>query len=313
MSLNEDQKTSIGPKDLEEAKKLNPDLELGLKNCVFWTNDPTYLQKPDERVIKGEGNSALVFGRDSPNGLGTGTAAVGTTNSAAIEIVVGRGTAVKDQQPPKDAYVDSNTYADAAKIYISENTNIDKAFNYRGMIKNNTLYQSAVAIKADQVRLFSRGDIILSTGMDQIPKEDVYKDAKFAPQHSVRDHSGISLVANNNTIDLQPLVKGNNLVNFLNKTSNSIIQLHSIIQKFILYQSELNRHIANHVHKSEFNAEDGYMSFGLKAQIEIFDQIISHDCSSKLKDSVNVITSDKNNYLSEGKVKYINSTYNKTN
>lgn len=302
----------IGPKELQQNKKNSPEFIQNntLNNAIYWTDGPTAIKREGESVILGEANCGIKLGRDSPKGSGTGTAAVGTINSSAIEIYVGKGTAVKDKQPK--GYVDSNPYYDAAKIYISETTNIDADFNYRGIQLATAKYQSAIALSADQLRMFSRGHIILSTGMGNLPKEDASKDAE-APQQSARDSSGIWLVANNNTIDMQPLVKGDNLEQFCKKLINHIIVLKGIIQNFITYQTELNNYIGEHVHKSEFNAEDGYPSFGLKGTVEMVNKIIDQECTNKLKDHVMNINSLKTNYLKDGNPTYINSKYNKTN
>jgi len=305
----------VGPKQIQDAKAITPknirdNIATG---AILNNNEPELLIKAGEKVIKGDSNnSGIILGRDSPNGYGTGESAVGNTNCSSIEIVVGRGTAIADQRPPPGKLVDASTYYDAAKIYISERTNIDSAFNYGGVIPGTSEYQSAIALKADQVRLFSRGHTIISSGMDNIPKEKVTKDTK-APQFKTREHSGVYLVANN-TIGLQPLVKGQNLKEYLEKMSDQIIILHGLIAKFIEYQQEYNRRLSEHRHKSELDPEGGmaYQSPELELAMNLQDSYVSSDCYQKLTDSVNTITSFKNNYLGDGN-KSINSKYNKTN
>lgn len=305
----------VGPKQIQDAKSATPKSirENIATGAILNNNEPELLIKAGEKVIKGDSNnSGIILGRDSPNGYGTGESAVGNTNCSSIEIVVGRGTAIADQRPPSGKLVDASTYYDAAKIYISERTNIDSAFNYRGVIPGTSEYQSAIALKADQVRLFSRGHTIISSGMDNIPKASATRDPK-APQFKKRDHSGIYLVANN-TGGLQPLVKGQNLQEYLQKMSDQIIILHSLVAKFIEYQQEYNRRISEHRHKSEIDPEGGmaYQSPELELAMSLHDSFVSSDCYQKLSDSVNTITSFKNNYLTDGN-KSINSKYNKTN
>lgn len=305
----------VGPKQIQDAKAATPknirdNIPTG---AIINDNNPELLIKAGEKVITGDSkNSGIILGRDSPNGYGTGESAVGNANCSSIELVVGRGTAIADKRPPSNKLVDASTYYDAAKIYISERTNIDSAFNYKGVIPGTALYQSAIALKADQVRLFSRGHTIIASGMDNIPKENTTNDPK-APQFTKRDHSGIYLVANN-TGGLQPLVKGQNLKEYLEKMSDQIIILHGLLSKFIEYQQEYNRRISEHRHKSEINPDGGmaYQSPELELAMSLHDSFVSSDCYQKLTDSVNTITSFKNNYLADGN-KSINSKYNKTN
>jgi len=108
----------------------------------------------------------IILGRDRPSGLVSGYGgAKGAQRAGAIDMVVGRMSAANGGAGAKaNAAVDNDFAQDAARIYISETSDIDVNF---GLAPNNHGYataRSSIGIKADHVRVIGREGIKLVTG-----------------------------------------------------------------------------------------------------------------------------------------------------
>ena len=123
---------------------------------------------------------------------------------------------------------------DAARLYISQKTDIDRNFNTPG----NSHGRSAVGLKADAVRLIGRESIMLVTRT-----EDTNSRGGSA------GHGGISLVANNEASELQPMVKGHNLINALQEIDNRIKEVHTTLHNHIKDQKAFNEKVQSHTHE----------------------------------------------------------------
>ena len=184
---------------------------------------PSYEKADCERVYKGKNDSYIVLGRDRTGTLLEGYGMKGEPKCSSIDIVVGRwsGLAPKVNEKGKENKVHPNFTADAARIYISQRTDVDSAFSLAkgkvGMHKD----RSAVALKADGIRIMGREGIKLVTGID--PKNS--KNIEFSKY-------GIDLIAMNNDIDLQPLVKGKNLEMCLKRLWYHVDSLAEVVQNF---------------------------------------------------------------------------------
>jgi hypothetical protein len=121
---------------------------------------------PSEKVIQNEG-SFIVLGKDRPRGAeppGYGAINPGG-RSSTIDLVVGRQSSGRGGKGPKDGtYTDNNFFTDAARVYISQMTDVDLNFGIsEGMLKNSVA-RSAVAIKADGIRIIGREGVKIVTG-----------------------------------------------------------------------------------------------------------------------------------------------------
>lgn len=297
--------------DIQKLKKNQPRDAVSqvTKGVIYSGQRAKYLSKPSEKVIKGEANSAIVLGRDMPNGIGTGTASTGKDESASIELVVGRGEGVPGLKPPVNSFVEQSSYYDAAKIFISQNSNPDKEFGYRGTYPPNSSYSSAFVAKADQVRLFSRGHVVISTRMDQSSSPT---EKAGDPSYSNRDYSGVYLAANNSG-GLQPLVKGDNLVQFLGNLVDCVMHIQSVIQDFIEHQYQINDLVTYHTHLSNFTATPNPPPLVDKCKIDPIKDALISKCSQKLTDVNSQLTGFRSTYLNANNRKYISSLHNKTN
>ena len=73
---------------------------------------------------------------------------------------------------------------------------------------------------------------------------------------------GIDLIAGNNSDDLQPLIKGDNLVTYLKALSKAVDKLHSVVFTFLTSQIGMNAAMAQHTHYDPFCIYLGLMTNG---------------------------------------------------
>tara|TARA_A100000172_G_scaffold26045_1_gene15211 strand:- start:5 stop:1030 length:1026 start_codon:yes stop_codon:yes gene_type:complete len=115
---------------------------------------------PSEKGID-NGNAYITLGKDRPSGKASGLGGQGATGANAIDIVVGR---LSSALTPDGTYADNSFSADAARVYISQLTNID--FNF-GIDPGKSGYmegRSGIGIKADGVRVIGREGVKIVTG-----------------------------------------------------------------------------------------------------------------------------------------------------
>jgi len=205
-------------RDRDHLKKLNPQ-ELaannGLLNGHMAEAHPKYNKTLPEKVIQGKNNQFIILGRDRPRGVDSGYGGKGHSHSACIDIIAGlTGPMAREEDPDSGEIVATNKdpFLDSARIYISQRADIDDYFSLpEGMVGNETA-KSAVAVKADGVRIVARDGIKLVTGTDTYDSRGI----------RIGIQSGIDLIAGNSDEDLQPLVKGNNLCHALSDLSKLI-------------------------------------------------------------------------------------------
>ena len=202
---------------------------------------PYFRKAPCESyAARGENNQWIVIGRDRPGALESGYGGRGDTKAGAIDIVVGRKIpdgGIVDSKGDRN-YVNPNFSEDAARIHISQRTNIDNNFNLKDGGVGNSIARSGIGIKADSVRVIGREGIKLVTRADE-------KNSIEGPINRVK---GIDLIAGNNTSGLQPMVKGANLKEFLVKIQKDISALTGMINSLATKQIALDAALGSHTH-----------------------------------------------------------------
>ena len=163
-------------------------------------------------AVTSMGDSYIVLTKDRPKGVTSGYFA--GTNCSAIDVVTGRISSKRKQTLEKNPSFKANPSFkfDAARIYVCERTDIDDNFEIQDSGTPPARNKSAVGIKADGVRILAREGIKIISGMDAVNSRDQAKAALY----------GISLIGGYNVMDgpqhngiemeLQPLVKGDNLL-----------------------------------------------------------------------------------------------------
>ncbi len=224
-------------KGKKEVDIVNP-VGSGTNHTFGITPDISYDKSPNEKIIQ-QGDAYITFGTDKPSGGMSGYGAKGAMSAARIDLVVGRMSGAK---PANGSLVGNSFQADAARIYISQLTDIDKNFGiddgYVGEIKQ----RSGIGIKADAVRVIGREGVKIVTGRMQGTGEKNSLGGKMTPAPA------IELIAGNNSEPrrvpgsffsgdaeiyqpLQGVAMGHNTVIALQEMSSLISDLTSILKK----------------------------------------------------------------------------------
>jgi len=284
---------------------VKPNSENGFNNNQLYepSNTLVFNNSTAEKVFSGRNNTWIVLGRDRNGPLNSGFGGKGHSKSGAIDIVVGRLSAV-DAKSLKDKKVNPSFTADAARIYISQKCLIDEYFMIGNMSNFKTSPSSAIGIKADNVRIIGRNSIKLVTRTDSL----------MSNNNPPYDMMGIQLIANNDEASLQPMVLGTNLVNALGKLTDEMATIIGHLQKFVNIQVQFNDSLANHTHLSPFygqktSFDPNVIIEAKKAYMKVFTTV-----AQELLSSTNNLISWQSKYLICGnKGNYINSMYNFTN
>jgi len=309
---------------------------------------PNYITAASETEIKGQNNARIILGRDRNSGVGSGYGGKGHTRSGAIDIVVGlQGWSPSENYRPakknrdgtitqeeNHGYADkhfgsmnSDKPGDAARIYISQRADIDKYFDIADGSVGSSVQDSAIAVKADSVRILARKGIKLVTG-----KNPPGLNSLGAP---IRVTYGIDLIAGNRDgptgleqeVDkilkinpfafkpsyLQPIPKGENLVHYLEALTKNVLLLNSISAGLLMITPLLSNAvlspklgvgptgpITTFPGVTDISSVSGYMSLTSKQMTKLIDQ-------------QQTMTAKRINFLELGGKHYINSKYNRTN
>jgi hypothetical protein len=189
---------------------------------------------PSEKVYQGSNNSWIILGRDRPGTELSGYGALGDDGAGSVDIVVGR----MGPRPQSGVWAAPDFFQDAARIHISQKTDIDENFGLASGKVGHSFGRSAIGIKADSVRIIAREGIKLVTGTDFENSLGGVTDLK----------QGIDIIANNDETELQPMVKGDNLVFALNYIVDLIDETLSIMTSILKSQMEFNSKVSSHYH-----------------------------------------------------------------
>lgn len=295
--------------------RINDDIYAGINLNNISEPVPFLNRGTSENIIKNENNSWIVLGRDRPSNRTSGYGGAGGTQCASIDIVAGRMSSSPDG-PQQNIWVDPNFTSDAARIYISQKTDIDENFNIVAGGVGTSRAKSGIGIKADAVRIIGREGIKLVTNTDN----------KNSQGGKIKSTFGIDLIAGNDDskqfvkgspfgqkVDfLQPIVKGDNLIEALTEMSDQIGDLASRFDQFAQAQVRYNSALAVHTHTIPplpfvaIPSVELAPSF-LAANIQQFVNSISSGWSQRIN-----LSNFKNNYLKQYGDRWICSRYNRT-
>tara|TARA_R110000744_G_scaffold29997_4_gene71234 strand:- start:5207 stop:6115 length:909 start_codon:yes stop_codon:yes gene_type:complete len=277
----------------------------GVNGRAMFEPIPKYLSSPCEHVIH-KGNSWIVLGRDRPGVRSSGYAGDGHTQASSIDIVVGRGA----PSPPHQMDLDPSFSNDAARIYISQKTDIDDNFRIRG--RNRSVAKSGIGIKADAVRIIGTEGIKLVTRTTSTNS----RGAGASPsgvEFSGSPGAGIDIIALNDEEGLQPMVKGKNLVDAFSALEERINALSALVLNFLQAQASFNGSITTHTHVSipvggPTAPSIELLAAGVNASLNSAEAMVDN-----FTERINLNINWHNNYLSPISPNYICSEYNKVN
>ncbi len=340
---------SDSDKDLSKSKSraLLSNLESGLNNSSLddKSNRVQYNDAPDEKTypsLTPKHNTFIVFGRDRLGDLSHGYGGKGQLKAGAIDIVVGRHSKEDASQffikkgqnkglsEPKDA----NVFADASRIYLSQKADIDEYFSLPLGFTGNSKMRAAIAIKSDDVRIISRNTFKIITNSDNECSNGEMNEKKTGLQLIAVNEKSIqglnagtllpklpqmrlTVPGQNKGVfinDLQPMVKGDNLVFCLKSILNDLRTLNGIVKGFMETQKIFNEKIMVHTHLSPFLGKPTSPSpllapEGAKAGLKIFTQT-----ETGLNNHLVQMQKTETEYLdNETNVIHINSKHHKLN
>lgn len=263
---------------------------------------PEYISSPSEHIITNKNNSWIVLGRDREHSRLSGYGGKGHTQCASIDIVVGRmGSDVAEvNEANEKIYVDPNFEQDAARIYLSQKTDID---NYLKLDGTGVDTRSAIALKADQVRIVAREKIKIVTGVD----------TKNSQGADINQIDGVELVAGNDYSTVQPMVLGDNAVAALERLVEHVDALGGILDTMCQIQLEFDLRIADHFHITEFFAtpttpSEVLVPAGQQACLNLLNKVKRSLLNFKIN-----LASYKITYLSQAGENFVCSRSNKVN
>ena len=203
------------------------------------------------------GNAGIVLGRDRPSNL-QGYGLYGAQGAPAIDLVAGRYALARGGRGPEaGTIVTPSMGGDAARVYISAMTDID--FNFGLCDSNIPRYKahSGIGIKADGVRIIGREgvkivtgkSIMLSTGMGGLGETNsLGGELAAAPpieliagnSNGSREIAGSQFIPASTVNNLQPLIRGENVVKALDELGGIVEDITSALFNLTLVQMQYN-------------------------------------------------------------------------
>ena len=220
----------ITPPELAELYELG--VQKGyLHTCIEEPGLPEYEPADCEVLMQNDNGSYIVLGRDRMGNLAHGKGgAEGGTDCAAIDLVCGRlsgagNTRKKGINNP--IKTGPNPCQDAARIYITERGEVDHYFALPKGKTRPATNRSGVVIKSDHTRIIGRLGVKIFAGKAEF--EGCGMEGERNSQGGwIREPQFIELIANYDD-DLQPLVKGDNLVKALEDIYDEIADIRTIL------------------------------------------------------------------------------------
>jgi hypothetical protein len=253
-------KGSPTEKRLKEKKPVNlTPSDSGLLHTDNYLDEAglQYKSAPNEKILSKNG-AFIVLGTDRPTSMASGYGAKGSSRAATIDLVVGRMASARGGEGVKDGtFVDNNFAADAARIYISQQTDIDTNFGIAEGSIGNPRARSAIGIKADGVRIVGREGVKIVTGKGNNWRGFGNKGETNSLGGKISQPApGIELIAGNNTEPrkvyggifnpretietLQPVAMGYNTRDALRQLNDLLDEVLGALLNFALIQVSIN-------------------------------------------------------------------------
>lgn len=337
---------NIKEEDLNNSKikTFLANLDTGINNSSLndTTNVILYDKAADETILPADApkhNTFIVFGRDrlGPlNGIGYGTK--GEPKAGAIDIVVGiqskKDASLLVDKTGKPAAQSPDPFSDASRIYLSQKADIDEYFVLPYGATYNSKSRAAIAIKSDDIRIISRNTLKIVTNSDNecsngepneklvglqllaVNKKSIQGlDAPtLAPEMARSMYKPPGREKDMPIMDLQPMVKGDNLILCLKSIIRDLRTLNGIVKAFMGTQKEFNEQVANHTHFSPFfgiptSPSKEAVAAGISMRLKLFSQT-----EMGLNAHLNQLQKTELEYLdNSANVIHINSQFHKLN
>lgn len=216
-----------------------------------------YSKTDVETIYPGKTNALIILGNDRNSGPLSGYSGIGFTSCASIDLVAGlSGIRPIEKDASGATKTNKNFQNDAARVYISQKSNIDEylkipkmyyAFGQAKIVGDNSVDKSAVALIADCVRLKGRNTIKLVTLHNS--QDSTNNDVEIGGIDLI---AGIDAMGNepSSKHTLQPMVKGDNLQNFLRELMVELRKMTASTERLFDQQNKINTILLNHTHQT---------------------------------------------------------------
>ena len=219
----------------DEKTKTMVEKGVGLMFCSSFPEcTPEFNAAPCETVVSGEYNSFVVLGRDRNSNWTSGNGGKGMLQCGMIDLVAGRGQLIiaDNKKNKKDIlqgvnYVGPMFHSDAARIYITQKAeDIDQYFSLMPSGGPTSKMKSAVAAKADQIRIIGREKVRIYCGRGNW---DGFESGVGETNSLGERLQGQVIELQVGDGELQPMVRSVQLQEHLLKLSGEMKKLHKAI------------------------------------------------------------------------------------
>lgn len=200
-------------------------------------------------------NCQIVFGRDRDSNLLSGYGNVGGQPCASIDIVAGRLSSLNRKSGVFNKVVDPvkrttlaqpNFFADASRIYISQKCDIDHYFGLPPGSKGRPVGEAGIGIKSDHVRVIGRESIKIYAGGGRAENLGIRGELNSNGERLT--DARIEFITGTDR-DPQPLVRGSNLTEFLEKLLDKVAELEEAQLKQNDIVLKLHSGLTKHFHQ----------------------------------------------------------------
>jgi|TARA_Y100000310_G_scaffold345656_1_gene467808 hypothetical protein len=194
-------------------------------------------QRPEGSWMVNNQGAYITAGTIPPTGLASGAGAYGVL-SPTIDLVVGRNAGARQGSgPEKDSVVDNNFGTDAARIYISRLTDIERYFGLARRPGDYRGDRSGIGVKADRVAIIGREGVKIVTGKMQGGTFGPYGETNSLGGRIIAPAPKIELIAGNNYDKVQGVALGEATRDALRGLHNIVQDLSSAVYNFITLQT----------------------------------------------------------------------------
>ena len=274
--------------------------ERGANSFTKLTSLPSYNAAKSTKGMT-HNDSSIMFLQAAEQGPGTGAGALGG-RASSIDLKCGRVSSITNTAKNPDIFVNDSFLHDAARIYISQDTSLDKACKISEADNPKFENRSGIALIADNIAIKGRLGVKITTSPNG---ESNSKSGKIS------SGTGIELIANNDVSDVQPIVKGNNLISAINTINKRMNKLTGMIMDIAADNATLRLSLAVHTHPLLFPLALPSPELSVACGISIAKNM-KIGVIDGLSQKANLWFDDFNYTYSVGG-EYINSDFNRTN
>ena len=287
--------------DDDGIEDLRKEVRIAEAQLAGLANVTSKIRADDKEMILGQGAYSDIDNLTDPDGT------LKAYNEAFTRYSFAKSRLDEKVNPGKHKpiYTNNNYKVDSARIVICQRGDADHSFGLRPGRVGSSRSRSFVALKGDDVRIIARESIKLVTGTDD---ENSQGGKLEVPR-------GIDLIGANDDKDMQPLLKGTNVLECLDDMNDNISALNGIVMDFLTQQLIFNTAMGFHIHIDPLTGFTGPSAEGLVAWAQDFSMKAGTTFASIVSNKINLgVTYFKylvpKPFLGD---KFICSKYNHTN